>query len=267
MGHPGAYLYCIIPCREKRVFAEVTPIGDAMGPVYAVHQNGLAAVVSDTAATTYQSTRGNLLAHERVVERVMQEYPLLPMRFGTVADSQTPAEAVQKLLARRATEFHGLLGEMEGKVELGLKAFWRDEKGLFEEIVTGDAAIRGLRDSLKGKPPQATHFDRIRLGEMVKQTLERRRSDEAQGLLAPLRRLAVRTVENQTIVDRMIANAAFLVAREREEAFDRAVARLDEEHGQKVLFRYVGPVPPYNFVTIVVNWQEVWEREAPLGPP
>ena len=57
----------------------------------------------------------------------------------------------------------------------------------------------------------------------------------------------------------MVVNAAFLVdrGREREEEFDRQVRKLDEELGHRCLFKYVGPVPPYNFVNIVVNWQEL----------
>jgi len=95
------------------------------------------------------------------------------------------------------------------------------------------------------------------LGEMVKKALDQKREREAAGLLASLRPLAYRTQESAIVVDRMIVNAAFLVARSREEEFDRAVRRLDEDLGQRIIFKYVGPVPPYNFVNIVVNWLDL----------
>ena len=58
-------------------------------------------------------------------------------------------------------------------------------------------------------------------------------------------------------MDRMVLNAAFLVEKSREAEFDHAVSRLDEELGPRALFKYVGPVPPYNFVNITVNWNEL----------
>ena len=257
VSQAGKYLYCIIRCGQERVFDRVAPMGGEAGPISALPHGGLAAVAGDVGAGQYDTTRANMLAHQRVQERVMEEFTILPVRFGTVADSASPAGNVRKLLEGRRQEFEELLSDMEGKVELGLKALWKDESAVFEEIVANDNKIRGLRDSLKGKPPLATHSDRVRLGELVKQALERKRKAEATTLLAPLRPIAHRTVENPVIVDRMIVNAAFLAEREREKEFDQAVERLDREHGQRVTFKYVGPVPPYNFVNVVVNWQDL----------
>ncbi|MFH1560617.1 MAG: GvpL/GvpF family gas vesicle protein [Chloroflexota bacterium] len=253
----GKYLYCIIGCSEERTFEDVAPIGDAPGPVHTVPQNGLAVVVSDSPVAEYESTRANMLAHERVQERVMKEFTLLPVRFGTVAKAASATQDIQKLLEKRFQEFDRLLADMEGKVELGLKALWRDEKAIFEEIVAENYAIRRLRNSLAGKPAAALRFEAVPLGEMVKKALGEKKRRETPGVLAPLRRVASRVQENDIIVDRMIVNAAFLVDEGRQGEFDRAVSKLDEELEQRVLFKYVGPVPPYNFVNITVNWQEL----------
>lgn len=253
----GKYLYCIIRCGKERVFDRVAAMGGDGGVVSALPHGDLAAVVGDVGAGRYDTTRVNMLAHQRVQERVMEEFTILPVRFGTVANSASPTDNVRKLLEGRRGEFEKLLSDMEGKVELGLKALWKDEGAVFEEIVAKDNKIKGLRDSLKGKPPMATHFERVRLGEMVKEALERKRKAEAAALLAPLRPIAQRTVENPVIVDRMILNAAFLVERERDNEFNQAVVRLDHEHGQRVTLKYVGPVPAYNFVNVVVNWQDL----------
>ena len=251
------YLYCIIRCGEERAFGDVALIGGDSGSAYTISHQELAVVVSDAGTDQYDITRANMLAHQRVQERVMQELNVLPVRFGTVANGVSPADDIRRLLDRRRQEFERLLSEMEGKVELGFRALWKGEKAVFEEIAAGDNKIRGLRDSLMGKPPQATHFERIRLGEMVKETLERRRRAEASVLLAPLRRIACRAVENPAMGDRMVVNAAFLVEKHREVEFDQAMQRLDREHGQRVIFKYVGPVPPYNFVNIVVSWLDL----------
>jgi len=52
----------------------------------------------------------------------------------------------------------------------------------------------------------------------------------------------------------MVLNGAFLVDAAKESDFDEAVQSLDQDFGDRLMFKYVGPVPPYNFVNIVVNW-------------
>jgi len=198
-----------------------------------------------------------MVAHERVLETVMREFTLLPVRFGTVTDSTSPVQDIQKLLSSRFNEFQKLLRDMSGKVEMGLKAFWRDEKAIFEEIVAENTDIRRLRNSLSGKPPEATHFDRIRLGEMVKEALNRKRAREAAKILQPLRRVAHSVRENEALGDRMVVNAAFLADKSKEPEFDQVVSKLDEQFGERVVLKYIGLAPPYNFVNIVVDWKEL----------
>lgn len=256
MVEPGKYLYCIIPCPEERTF-EVAAIGVEEAVVHTLCHKGLAAVVSDSPVKEYECTRRNMMAHERVLETVMREYTLLPVRFGTVADSESPEEDIQKLLLSKFEELHRLLGDMEGKAEMGLKAFWRDEKAIFEEIVAENPEIRQLRHSLSRISINVGHFDRIRLGEMVKRALDQKRAKEAARILPPLRRIAHSVRENEVLVDRMVVNAAFLIDRGKEAEFDYEVGKLDEQLGQRLAFKYVGPAPPYNFVNIVVNWKEL----------
>lgn len=254
MAEMGKYLYCIIPCQECRTFNAIA-IGSEDGVVHTMPRDGLSAVVSDSAVRLYESTRQNMMAHERVLEVVMKEFTLLPVRFGTVADSASPIQDIRKLLSSRFEEFEKLLGDMRGRVELGLKAFWRNETAVFEEIVAADADIRRLRNSLSRKSPEATHFDRVRLGEMVKAEHNHKRAAEAARILLPLHRLARRVRENEVLGNRMIINAAFLVDESKEPDFDQAVSKLDEQFGGRIALKYVGPVPPYNFVNIVVDWK------------
>ncbi|MDP2953528.1 MAG: GvpL/GvpF family gas vesicle protein [Chloroflexota bacterium] len=259
MAGPGKYLYCIIRCSEERTFDEASPMGGEKAPVHTVPYNGLAAVASDSTFSDgeYAVSRLNMIAHQKVLETVMPDYTLLPVRFGTVANSASPIKDIRKLLEGRFQDFNRLLQEMEGKVEVGLKAFWRNEKAVFEEIVAENADIRKLRNSLSGKPAERIRFDGIPLGRRVKEALDHKRSQEAARILLPLRPAAHRVRENDILSDRLIVNAAFLVGKEQEQKFDQAVRRLDEELGDRVAFKYVGPVPPYNFVEIVVKWQEL----------
>jgi len=247
----GKYVYCIIRSLEPRQFTTLG-IGERGDIVHTVHFVSLAAVVSDSPIVEYESSRRNMMAHTRVLEEVMQEFTILPVRFGTVAPS---AEAVQRVLKRRSSEFHDLLVEMEGRVELGLKAFWY-ENVIFQEIVEENPPIRRLRDSLMGRLTEETYYERIRLGEMIENAMWKKRDGDAEKILTPLRPLVYKTRAAKVITDRMVLNAAFLVEDARQAEFDAVVDRLDEEMGKRLIFKYVGPVPPYNFVNIVVTWEE-----------
>jgi len=262
MDDSAKYIYCIIGCSASRGF-DCTAIGATANPVYTVCHRSIAAVVSDSNVNRYDNNRKNMIAHEKVQEGVMHEFTVLPVRFGTVSDSSTPVRELQKLLSYRYDEFTDLLDKMDGKVELGVKAFWRDAPAIFSEIMEGDPYLRRMRDSLAGKPPEATHFDRIRLGEMIKEALEKKRGKEAAKMIAVLSDLAVDTRENDTLSDKMVMNAAFLVDKKKEHEFDRAISQLDEQLGHRLLFKYVGhDTPPYNFVNLVINWNEIREGEA-----
>jgi hypothetical protein len=248
----GKYMYCIIHCPEPRQFTN-RGIGERGDVVHTIAFDSLAAVVSDTPIVEYDSSRRNMMAHTLVLEEVMREFTILPVRFGTVAPT---AQAIQeRVLKRRYGELNGLLHEMEGRVEMGLKAFWYEEV-IFREIVDENPPIRSLRDGLMGRPPEETYYDRIRLGEMVEAAMGKKRDEDAEKILTSLRPLVYKTHVNKVITDRMVLNAAFLMNRDREPEFDQVVQQLDAEMSRRLIFKYVGPVPPYNFVNIVVHWEE-----------
>ena len=248
----GKYMYCIIRSSEPRQFTTLG-IGERGDIVHTVHFMSLAAVVSDSPIVEYETSRRNMMAHTLVLEEVMREFTILPVRFGTVAPS---AEAIQEqVLKRRYGELNGLLAEMEGRVELGLKAFWYEDS-IFREIVEENLPIRRLRDSLMNRPAEETYYERIRLGEMIENAMWKKRDEDAEKVFTPLRPLVYKTRANKVITDRMVLNAAFLVDEARQAEFDAVVERLDEEMGKRFIFKYVGPVPPYNFVNIVVTWED-----------
>jgi hypothetical protein len=248
----GKYMYCIIRCPQPRQFT-TRGIGERGDVVHTVHFMDLSAVVSDSPIVEYEPSRRNMMAHTLVLEEVMQEFAILPVRFGTVAPG---AEAIQeKVLKRRLGELHGLLNGLEDRVELGLKAFWY-EQGIFQEIVEENATIRRLRDALMDRPAEETYHQRIRLGEMIEAAMWKKRDEDAEKILARLRPLVRETRDSKILTDRMVLNVAFLVDRSRQPALDEAVRKLDEEMGRRLVFKYVGPVPPYNFVNIVVSWEE-----------
>ncbi len=246
----GEYLYCIL--RANQPFKLSTRgIGEQGALVHAIVYRDLAAVISASPIVEYDSSRRNMMAHTAVLEEAMTDHTILPVRFGIVAPSTTAIR--EQMLERRYDELDRLLRRMEGRVELGLKAFWYEEV-VYREIVEASPAIRQLRDRLVGKSAEETYYERIKLGELVEAAMKRKREEDAQHILKTLQPLALETCENTVITERMVLNAAFLVERAREPEFDRAVQQLDSEIGKRLMFKYVGSAPPYNFVNITIRW-------------
>jgi len=245
------YLYAIIACPEPREF-KTRGIGESGEVVHTINYRRLAAAVSTSPIVEYDNSRRNMMAHTVVLEEIMTECAILPVRFGTVA---TSADAIENhLLKPRYEEFTTLLEDMGGRVELGLKAFWHDGVA-FEEVVRENEKVRKLRDALQGRSLEETYYERIQLGEEVEKTMNLIRARDEEAILSRLKPFSHKTKTNKIISDRMILNAAFLIDRKNAAAMDEAVKSLDEDFGERLMFKYVGPVPPYNFVNIVVNWE------------
>ncbi len=257
------YLYCLTQSHGEAPFRlSVEGIGGRDGEVYSIPFLDLAMVASDSPQDEYETTRHNTVHHQLVCEEVLNHgFAVLPVRFGTVCKptrgKSSAEEKIKKLLRRRYGEFHSLLGEMENKVELGLKVFWKKER-LFQEIAAENQNIREMRDRIAANLSGAlsTHYERLQLGTRVYNEIENRRDIEARRLARALSPLAERYETNKVLTDVMILNAAFLVHHSRVEEFDAKVNELDRRYSDRMTFKYVGPVPPFNFVELVVHWEE-----------
>ena len=245
----GQYIYCIVGTSEARNFGPIG-IGDRGDPVTTIAYKDLGAVVSSIPMTKYVVSKETMISHEKVIEAVMKDHTLLPVRFYTVAPN---AEEIRSLLRRRYLEFKKLLRELDNKAELGLKALWRDMDCIFQEIVKENAEIKALRAKMTGCSAKEAGRDKGALGEMLKLALEHKKAEEREALLQPLRQLSSDSCLNMTYGDDMLMNATFLVDRSREKEFDGEVEELAARYNGRIEFKYVGPAPPYSFVNIVVE--------------
>ncbi|MBI2304650.1 MAG: GvpL/GvpF family gas vesicle protein [Chloroflexi bacterium] len=249
MAEEGQYIYCVIGTGEARNFGPMG-IGDRGDPVTTISYRDLSAVVSSVPMTKYVVSKETMLAHEKVIETVMKDDTVLPVRFYTIAPT---AEEVRSLLRKRYPEFKKMLRELDNKVELGLKVIWRDMNAVFEGIMEESPDIKAVRAKVLAHSAGEAGQDKATLSEIVKLALEDKKAKERETLLRPLRRLSSDFCLNRTYGDDMIMNAAFLVDRIREREFDSRVEQLTSERGDTLEFKYVGPAPPYSFVNIVVT--------------
>ncbi len=239
----GKYVYCVIKSERPLSFG-LLGIGPDPAEVHTVHYRDIAAIVSNTPMVVQDPTRDNVLAHQRVNETVMQQHTVIPMSFGTVFKTD---DDIMELLRSAYDAFTYVLNKMQDKFEFGLKVLWdRDE--IIREIEEEDEDIRRLKGEISTQKG-STYFARMQYGRLIDAALQARSERYVSEIFEALRDVSVASRSNKPIGDRMIMNAAFLVARTLEQAFDARVKDIGQRY-DKLTFKYTGPWPPYNFVNI-----------------
>jgi hypothetical protein len=241
----GMYVYSIVECAEPRGFGGLG-IGGRGDRVYTVHYKDLAAVVSRTPLVVYDPTREYVLAHAHVNEVIIEEgFTPVPMSFGTLFKTE---KDIVEFLEDTYDDLRDVLVKMKDKLEFGLRVNWTREEVL-AEIERDDEGIRRLKEEI-AKSQQSTYFARMQLGRMVEQALNDKSDAYVRDIYEYLRDAAIASRSNKPIGDKMIMHAAFLVQRDRAGIFDQKVQEIAQRFEGKLSFRYTGPWPPYNFVTI-----------------
>jgi hypothetical protein len=188
-----------------------------------VAEGELLAVVTRHEHAPAEPAPDALWAHERVVERLMADRAVLPLRFGTALPGE---EALRAALAARHDELVAALARVRSKVELALRA------------------VQAGNGGAPAEPPPADGREYI-LGKLAH---GRRVEAAADKVHVPLARLASEVRRQPVRQPGEVLRAAYLVDRASVARFRSAVERLARLHPDLALL-CTGPWPPYTFVT------------------
>ena len=244
----GKYIYCIMDANQPQSFGPLG-IGGRGDEVYTICFDDIAALVSNAPIKKYRISRENSLTHEKAIEAVMAEHTVLPVRFATVTEDE---EKVMTILETEYERFRELLNQMNGKTELGFKAIFKEDV-VYKHILEKYENIRLLKEKVAALPPEKSHYQYIEIGKMVEQALQKEKEIVKDDILNTLSPLAVEVKTNDPYGELMIINAAFLVEKEKEAEFDNQVQELGDKYGERVKFKFVGMLPPFNFVNLVIE--------------
>src|SRR5690349_18787768 len=212
------YVYAISDCRRcpsvrglQGASLSVTGV-DGVFAVWSIHEQPLA--LTDESA---------LWDHERVVEALLEDVAVLPMRLGSWLPDH---DALLDMLRERNLELRGGLDRVRGAVELGVRAVLRDG---------ADAITEVSRD--ERRPGTAYLLSRL--------NQEKRAEAVTARIHRPLAALSRATCARRTSLAGSV-NTAYLVDREQVGSFRAAVEDLETELGEATVV-CTGPWPPYSF--------------------
>lgn len=201
-----------------------------------VRVGALLAVISRHAELPDLDALDAVWAHEAVVERLMAERAVLPMRFGSrLADEAGLRDA----LASTQDELLGALDGVRGRVELAVRA----------TCATGPPRSQARRGADAGAVE-----DRHAGREHLRTKLELRDRSEAGGaaLHEPLAAAAVAARRRRGRGPCELLRAAYLVERPALAQFRAVAQRLQHEYPEAAVL-CTGPWPPYSFVDVALS--------------
>ena len=278
----GLYLYCLY--RGGDSLPDLVGV-DGEHKVFTLSYGDVKAAISfvplkEFGASALEQRMGNLewiaprvLIHERIIEKIMEAYPVMPMRFCTIFADRERIEEILRLHHVEITRFFSDIADKEewgvkgyingGQLEKAIKGLSPAVQPTPEKLKEASLPVRGLTASdfaqagTQTGPGQAYLLRKKRdlalkdgLSGMAAQVTE----EIFQDLLAHATkgtRNKVLQLEGDKERKEMILNAAFLVPKSDVRIFQGKVKENEEKyHSRGLTFSVTGPWPPYNFCPV-----------------
>ncbi len=232
----AAYIHGVIDSNNR---LEDPMAGLEGAPVCNLPYRDLGVVISELGERIRHITEGHVLGHERVAERLMEHFTVLPFRFPTIFDTK---EDVLAMMNDRYDDFRDNLKRLRGKAEFGIKVIWPG------------AEIRARMMPVKNCAPLPAPASPAR--SYIKKKLEEHRieskiEDEAEKRIALVDGFfdefaTEKKLEKRKTNDLLLA-ALYLVDKDKQGGFTQAFERLRSAPGE-LKYLFSGPWPPYNFI-------------------
>ncbi len=240
----GWYVYGIVPA-DAEMTGKAVGVGDPPAVISLVKEGGLAAIVSEVDLGKPLGTPEDLIAHQRLLDEVAAQMPVLPMRFGAVLSSRDAVAS--ELLAEHHDRFADSLAELDGMTEYLVRGRY-DQQALLASVLAGDGEAAALASQIRGTGEDETRNQRIRFGEMVTAVIEERRQADTARLTDALGSLCQEMVVREPTHEEDAVHLAVLIRAGRQADLERAVHKLAGEWQNRIEVRLLGPLAPYDFV-------------------
>ncbi len=140
------YVYCVVPAAAPKNYGKIGINGDQL--VYTIVHKDMAAVVSEFNGDKFEKNEENVLAHQRVVQKVFEKQMGVPIKFGTMEPSSID---VQRFLEEGYENFKKQLADLNPAKNETSEEFTGTTdviSQILEQSAASAVKIRGLTDAL-----------------------------------------------------------------------------------------------------------------------
>lgn len=216
-------------------------LGEDSAPLCLIVEGELAMLCAEMQEDS-AGTRESMRNYTEVLCQIIKHTTIIPLRFGTMFDQE---EQIKKILRHQAKDYFKLLTQLDNKIEVELKVWWKQES--FREVMMKDKRLSRWKKTLESGVGQG--YDVVEFGRAVQEVAGLQRKAVEKEFIALLSPLAVKWVVKEPVDEYQAFDGVFLVDRRKEEEFDAAVGILYDRNPHKYVFKYTGPWAPHHFVT------------------
>ena len=236
------YLYGVINCGSSRPL-QLVGIDDAV--VYCWPYKSIGAAVSDIECVESQQDIVAIDRHGRVAESLMDQFSILPARFGTILSDP---QQIDDLLRENYDSFCRDLRRLENKVQFDLKVLW-PAGSLREAIEENELSLAVPARAEATDTPSARYSLYKRRERTILQIMECKAAAHADAIERSLLCICNESRCEVLPAEEMMLSSAYLIERTRSAELHRAIGVL-QSNSPEFNFLLTGPWPPYSFMNI-----------------
>ncbi|PKL50056.1 MAG: hypothetical protein CVV39_01980 [Planctomycetes bacterium HGW-Planctomycetes-1] len=212
--------------------------------VYNIPFCDIGAVVSEISQPIRDVTEGAVLEHEAVVEKLMANFTVLPVRFGTVVNSRDELFSMMESYYR---DFKSNLARLHNKLEFGIKVIWPADKvkaNIIRVLKKDEQTIES--DNSPSKRFIEEKFEKYKIDKEFEAKANRfiKIIDIFFGKFAAEKKLEKLKTQN------LLLDAVYLVEKDKQRDFKEALEHIKNANYPGFKYLFSGPWPAYNFVIL-----------------
>jgi hypothetical protein len=239
----NAYLYGIVACQVGEIAGH--PDGIFGQKVQLLPVGDVGVILSYLDPDCPEVGLEDAVQHMRVLETAMAKTTVLPIRFGTIAES---VPELKKMIIQSQFAIKKELNRLKDHYEVGIKGYWRKAK-IIEELER-EKDYPGLVEQAKNNPQAG-----LELGQRVEAVVNGWREKLVDRFHPELARLATASELGEIMSVELIYNGAFLVTQEQDLRLkSQLLAIVEQKLEDRFEFHYTTKLPPYNFVRLNLHW-------------
>lgn len=223
----------------------------SMANISALTFNQVSAVVGDYSGNG--STAGKLAAigYARIIEGISDSFNLLPMRFGSVTESE---EHTLKMLRSHYDVFVNTLKKTENKDEFGLKVFCNSMK--MRAFIKEKLLFEASEQPQTGQMTENSVFRDYINKKLEEHRLEERMLQYTESIIAEiisyLKNMNPEHKIKKMVSPSNIIDAVFLMEKQHKTDLVKTIEDFQNRYPE-LIFMLSGPWPPYNFTNITLK--------------
>lgn len=201
-------------------------------------------IVSSEFNGQIQDIKDHVLKHEEVIERMMEDFTVLPMKFLTFLDRK---EDVLLMMKDYYNDFKENLCRLRNKVEFGIRVIWPGE--VIRERIADTYNRNNHYLSASADSPEKSFVKK----KFEKYKIDKELEEEADRCIAFVDGLFSRHAAEKKLeklkTRNLLLSAFYLLEKENQGDFKERFERL-RKGPSDLKYLFSGPWPPYNFIVL-----------------